>query len=195
MTGSGDHNLFVGLECSLPTDELFAGGPPPDGIPSLQNPAFVPPDDSAADYLFGSDRVIRVVVEGQAYAVPHNIGWWHEIVNLDFRGGFQLAVTYCPLTGSSLTFDRAAAMGAGFGVSGVLFRNNLVLFDRNNPSSLWLRMGRQARCGPADGTVLEMFPSIETTWQGWQELHPDTRVAGYDRGLDIPRLIEGATAR
>ena len=104
-------------------------------------------------------------------------------MNVDFPSGLQVAVTYCPLTGSSLVFDRSVVEGATLGVSGILFRNNLVIWDRNDPSSLWLQMGREARCGPADGTRLPMVASIETTWAGWKELHPETRVVSGSLGL------------
>jgi len=180
---TGTDNPFQDMECSLPQEDLFSGGVAPDGIPSLQNPEFVAPNVPAAAYLQDDDRVIGFLVEGEAYAVPHNIGWWHEIVNLDFSGGLELAVTYCPLTGSSLTFTRDAALGATFGVSGLLFRNNLILFDRSNPQSLWPQMKREARCGAGDGTPLQMYPSIETTWEGWKELYPETRVVGSEIGM------------
>jgi hypothetical protein len=179
----GGTDLFANLQCSIPVSDLFAGGPPPDGIPALLNPTFVQPEDPAASYLLAGDRIIGLEIGGQAWAIPHNIGWWHEIVNLDFPGGVNLAVTYCPLTGSSLVFDRGAAGGADFGVSGVLFQNNLVLFDRSDPASLWMQMMREARCGPADGTRLAMHAAIETTWAGWLGLHPDTRVVGSAIGM------------
>jgi len=180
-SGSQD---FADLECSVSRSALLDGGPPPDGIPSLQNPQFVDAMAPEAQYLRDRDRVIGLIVDGEAWAIPHNIGWWHEIVNMDFDSGLQLAVTYCPLTGSSLVFDRGAVGGATFGVSGLLFRNNLILFDRNDPSSLWFQMDRRARCGAADGTRLAMYPSIETTWSGWKHLHPDTRVVSENTGAN-----------
>ena len=77
-----------------------------------------------------SDRVIGIEVGGQYLAIPHNILWWHEIVNFDDLG-VLLSVTYCPLTGSSMVFDRSAVVdGDSFGVSGLLFNNNLIMFNR-----------------------------------------------------------------
>lgn len=183
LFGPSSDRPFQNLRCSVPESELFAGGPPPDGIPSLQNPTFVSADDPSVNYLFGSDRVIGLLVDGEAWAIPHNVGWWHEIVNIDFPSGLQVAASYCPLTGSSLVFDREAAGGATLGVSGVLFQNNLVMFDRGDPSSLWFQMAREARCGPADGTRLTMVPSFEMTWGGWTELHPETKVVTGNLGM------------
>ena len=77
-----------------------------------------------------------------------------------------------PLLGAGHT----AADGAEFGVSGLLFQNNLILYDRTQDQSLWPQMMRGARCGPRDGQMLEMVPSIEMRWDAWVDLHPDTKV-------------------
>ncbi|MEX0600179.1 MAG: DUF3179 domain-containing protein, partial [Rhodothermales bacterium] len=159
---------------------LVSGGVPKDGIPALTDPEFVAPGE--AGYLTDDSRVIGLEIGGDMLAIPHNILWYHEIVNLN-RGGEQLAVTYCPLTGSSLAFDRSAADGAEFGVSGLLFQNNLVMYDRNTEESLWPQMNREAGCGTKDGTVLEMRPIVEMTWEAWRMLHPDTRVVSANTGF------------
>ena len=104
-----------------------------------------------------------------------------------------LAVTYCPLTGSSMVFDRTAVGGAEFGVSGLLFNNNLVMYDRSgggsesgdtSPESLWPQMLPVGRCGPAEGREVEMVPALEIEWADWVALHPDTRVVSSDTGWD-----------
>ena len=98
--------------------ELISGAAK-DAIPALTDPGLVPVGDPKADYLLGTDRVIGLEIAGEYIAVPHNILWWHEITNFNEVG---LAVTYCPLTGSSMVFDRRAAEGAELGVSGLLFK-------------------------------------------------------------------------
>ena len=162
------------IECSLPRNFVFDGGVGRNGIPALLNPELVAPLSANAAYLTDDDRVIGIVVDGEAIAVPHNILWWHEIVNLDFAS-VRLSVTYCPLTGSSMVFDRSAIGGTGFIVSGLIFDNNLMMLDLPS-ESLWPQMSRAARCGPRDGATLAMWPSLELTWAGWKALHPDTRV-------------------
>jgi len=161
--------------CSVPSNEIFSGGPGKDGIPALTDPAMVFAWEQGAQYLSNQSRVIGVEIEGQAVAIPHNIGWWHEIVNLNV-GARRLAVTYCPLTGSSIAFDRSSVGGAEFGVSGLLYRNNLIMYDRRTEESLWLQMVRQGVCGPSKGADLALYPVIEMTWEGWHTLHPDTKV-------------------
>ena len=109
--------------------ELISGAAK-DAIPALTDPRLVPVGDPETDYLLGTDRVIGLEIAGEYIAVPHNILWWHEIANFN---EVSLAVTYCPLTGSSMVFDRRAAEGAELGVSGLLFKNNLVMYVRPLP--------------------------------------------------------------
>ncbi len=158
--------------CSLLLDQVF-DSVAKDAIPALINPALTDADN--VDYLNDDDRVLGIKVGAQAIAVPHNILWWHEIVNFDFAEQ-RLAVTYCPLTGSGLVFDRSDVAGAAFGVSGLLIKNNLIMYDRSANESLWPQMTRGAQCGPSDGTRLFTYPALEMTWEGWRALHPATRV-------------------
>lgn len=167
--------------CSIPEDQITLGGPGKDGIPALTDPMMTAVGTAGADYLGPDERVIGIMIEGQAFAVPHRILWWHEIMNLNV-GSTRLAVTYCPLTGSSLAFDRSIIDGAELGVSGLLFQNNLIMYDRRSEESFWPQMSRGARCGAATGTELQMVPVVEMTWQGWSDLHPDTKVPAHDPG-------------
>ncbi|MEM6646866.1 MAG: DUF3179 domain-containing protein [Bacteroidota bacterium] len=166
-------------ECTIDERLFRDGGVGKDGIPALTNPEFVAP--ASATYLEGNNRVIGIVIDGQALAVPHNILWFHEIVNLD-RGGQQLAITYCPLTGTSMTFDRAPIDGGELGVSGLLFQSNLTMYDRNTQESLWPQMNREAGCGERAGQILPMVATVETTWDGWQAMHPNTLVLSESTG-------------
>lgn len=157
----------------------------PDFIRALRNgPRLVGPDDQALSYLLPGDRVIGLELNGSVIAVPLNVGWRHEIVNLEVDGQ-PVAVSYCPLTGSALAFDREPVNGANLLVSGWLVRNNLVMFDDqgNGEATLWPQMSRGGRCaGPREGTALPMVPIIEMTWAGWRSLHPNTRVVAGDLG-------------
>lgn len=185
--GSGldnDNSEFNLNNCTIPTDRLVDGGVGKDGIPALTNPSLVDPGTSQAQYLTDSSRVIGFAVgDDTPVAIPHNILWHHEITNFDDRGGLDVAVTYCPLTGSSLAFDREAVNGAEFGVSGLLFNNNLVMYDRRDAESLWPQMNRKANCGAVTGTGLEMIAVVEMRWSRWRELHPDTKVISRQTGF------------
>jgi hypothetical protein len=169
------------LVCSIPQDQIVGGGPGKDGIPALTNPSFVHVGDPGLEYLEDDDRVLGMLLEAGPIAIPLNILWWHEIVNIDAYGG-EFAITHCPLTGSSLAFDRAVVGGAEFGVTGLLYKNNLIMYDRNDEESLWPQMARGARCGPSRDLSLPMVPVVEMTWGGWKELHPGTLVVSDDTG-------------
>jgi hypothetical protein len=145
--------------------------------------------DPNTDYLLGTDRVIGIEITGEYIAIPHNILWWHEIENFNDLG---LAVTYFPLTGSSMVFDRGAAVGAEFGVSGLLFNNNLVMVDRSSSDvaeTLWPQMLAAGRCGLGEGRGLDMVAALEIEWEDWVALHPDTRVLSEDTGLSRPYTL------
>ena len=169
--------------CSIPQSEIFDGGPGKDGIPALNDAELVDAQSTELGFLTPTSRVIGLIVEGQPIAVPLNVGWWHEIINLDYQGR-TLAITHCPLTGSSLAFDRNVIGGATFGVSGLLYRNNLIMYDRTTLESFWPQMARAARCGARDGTALTMHPVIEMTWAGWSALYHNTLVVAGDARLD-----------
>jgi hypothetical protein len=98
----------------------------------------------------------------------------------------QLVVTHAILTGSSRVFQRSAAQGADFGVSGFLYQNNLLFFDRAETPSLWAQLTGDGRCGPFQGSNLTPFPFLETTWSGWKALFPNTLVLSSDSEGDHP---------
>ncbi|MFB6273899.1 MAG: DUF3179 domain-containing protein [Salinibacter sp.] len=185
---TGDNNSkFDTSNCTIPTSKLQSGCSGAGCIPSIDG--ITPGDDRLVDAdnvrgLTDTSRVIGVLVGDRALAVPHSILWSHEIVNVDNWAGRTFAVTYCPLTGSSLAFDRSAINGAEFGVSGLLFKNNLVMYDRRDNESLWPQMNRQANCGSAVGTQLDMIPVVEMRWPKWKALHPNTKVVSDGGGFD-----------
>ena len=168
-------------QCLIPENLIVSGGPGKDGIPALTNPEVVPA--SAGDsFLVPDDLILGVVVNGEARAYPHGILWWHEIAN-DVLGGRPIVVSFCPLTGSGLVYD-AAINGQlhNFGVSGLLFDNNLILFDRTT-DSLWSQMGVQSICGSLQGTRLSLLPLVQSTWAAWKAMHPDTTVVSFNTGF------------
>jgi hypothetical protein len=164
------------LSCSIPESEIFAGQVR-DGIPALTNPDLDFLGSPGTETWRDQDRVVGMILGDQPVAIPLNIFWWHEIVNLDLEGE-SVAITHCPLTGSSLAFDRGPLDGVEFGVSGLLYQNNLIMYDRSGETeSFWPQMMRGARCGPQTGRELEMMAVVETTYRGWREMHPNTLVA------------------
>lgn len=185
VTACGDSDV-AGQDrptCDLFSNLVVDGGVGRDGIPALTNPNLAAAD--SADFLQPGDRVLGVVQNGTARAYPIPVLWWHEIIN-DTLGGEPVLTTYCPLTGSGLAFDpRVGAAGtvAEFGVSGLLFENNLMMFDRET-ESLWPQLLLGAACGDETGTELRRVAVVETTWDAWRAEYPTTTVVSTNTGFN-----------
>lgn len=163
---------------AIPVEEIHSGGPPKDGIPSIDKPVFLSPDKSP---LQDQDRVLGLMWNGVAKAYPINIMNWHEIVNDQF-GKEPVVITYCPLCGSGVAFEaQVGGEALQFGVSGLLYNSDVLLYDRKT-ESLWSQLLSRAVTGKMKGTRLRMLPLMVTTWAEWQQLYPETVVLSRDTG-------------
>ncbi len=163
----------------IPSDEIYHGGPGRDGIPAVSEPKFIPAGE--ADWLSANTRVLALSRSGVAKAYPVPILNWHEIIN-DRINGESLIVTYCPLCGSGMAFSaQVDGRLLDFGVSGLLYNSDILLYDRDT-ESLWSQLMRKAVSGPMQGHTLTMLPLEHTTWARWKRLHPDTLVLSRDTG-------------
>jgi hypothetical protein len=157
---------------SVPLEEIISGGPPKDGIPSIDDPEFVP---AAEAELPDQEPVIGVVIDGDARAYPLRILIWHEIVN-DVVGGVPVAVTYCPLCNTGLVFDRRVGDRVlEFGTTGKLRHSDLVMYDRTT-ESWWQQFLGEAIVGELTGTQLAMLPARLESFAKFKERAPDGRV-------------------
>ena len=149
---------------------LDLGCPARDCIPSIDQPEFETPPE-AQGWLKPTDLVVSVTYNGVTKAYPVKILNWHEIVNDDFNGE-PLAITFCPLCNSALVFRRPIVDGKilAFGVSGRLYKSDLVMYDRQT-ASFWSQIEGRAIIGPLAGQRLEYVPMEMMTWQKWQERH------------------------
>ena len=162
-------------------DQIRSGGPPPDGIPPIDEPRFVVAGD--VEFLADNEPVIALEIDGEARAYPVQILTWHEIVN-DTVGGVPVAVTYCPLCNSALTYDRRVdGRVLDFGTSGLLWNSALVMYDRQT-ESLWSHFTGTAVVGELTGTELETFPSATVPWALWRDAYPDGLVLSQDTGFN-----------
>lgn len=166
-------------EWTVPRNEVLSGGPGKDGIPSVDEPKFVSPAE--ADYLVDNDLVLGYKVGNDIRAYPHNILNWHEIINDDIAGK-HVAVTYCPLTGTGIGWDRELAGDVTtFGVSGKLYNSNLIPYDRKT-DSFWTQIGLEAINGELKGKEVNTFFLVETTWKTWKTMYPETKVVSSNTG-------------
>jgi Protein of unknown function (DUF3179) len=156
----------------VPLNEIISGGPPRDGIPSIDAPTFVPVAEAE---LSDREPVIGLIVDGDARAYPLRILIWHEIVN-DVVGGVPVAVTYCPLCNTGLVFDRrVGGQVLEFGTTGKLRHSDLVMYDRTS-ESWWQQFLGEAIVGELTGTQLVMLPARLESFASFKHRAPNGRV-------------------
>ncbi|WP_418593786.1 DUF3179 domain-containing protein [Ponticoccus sp. (in: a-proteobacteria)] len=150
--------------------EIISGGPPRDGIPALSDPQFI--EVPAESRIAPGEPVIAVEIAGQrprAYPIRYLI--WHEIVN-DQIGPIPVAVTFCPLCNSALTFDRRlGGRVLSFGVSGKLRNSDMIMYDRET-QSWWQQAVGTGIVGQMAGEGLELLPSWMESWEAFAARHP-----------------------
>jgi hypothetical protein len=182
--------------------EILSGGPPKDGIPALDNPAFRPAAQETA--LDDREPVLTVELGQEVRAYPIRYLMWHEIAN-DTVGGVPVTVTFCPLCNTAMVFDRRVdGQLLSFGVSGKLRASDMVMYDRQT-ESWWQQALGQGIVGRMTGVQLTQLPAVMESWAQFRARHPDALVmvqpdwprayganpyAGYD-SLDRPFLYTG----
>lgn len=164
----------------IPLERILSGGPPPDGIPPLDEPLFQ--SAASVDWLSAVEPVMVLEIDGDARAYPIQIMTWHEIVN-DVVGGIPVTVAYCPLCNSALVYDRRLGDRIlDFGTSGELFNSSLVMYDRQT-ESLWTHFDSRAVVGHLVGEKLDTFSVQTTSWEQFRDANPDGLVLSLDTGF------------
>jgi len=167
---------------SIDYAEIFSGGPPPDGIPAIDNPIF--DDVEAADFWLGDDwPVMFFEHNGDVRAYPLAILIQHEIVN-DVVGDVPVTLTFCPLCNSTIAFSRTLEDGRvlDFGTTGNLRNSDLVMYDRQT-TSWWQQFTGVGIVGELTGTQLEFLPSQIIAWGDFKENHPEGKVLSRETGF------------
>ena len=164
-------------------EEITWGGVLVDGITSLDNPKMIAAND--ADYLLDDDLVFGVEINGDIRAYPLRIMGWHEMFN-DTIGGVPVALAYCTLCGAGILFETQVEgrdTPLVFGSSGLLYRSNKLMFDRET-KSLWNQFTGEPVVGPLVQTdiKLKIRPNTITTWADWKAKHPNTKVLSLETG-------------
>ena len=172
-------NGFDLSNATVPVDEIRRGGPPRDGIPSIDEPKFT--SVGKVDFLKDSDLVFGFENDGDRRAYPLRVLVWHEIVN-DVVGKIPVAITYCPLCGTAMVFDRRHGdKTLSFGVSGLLFQSDVLMYDRET-ESLWSQLGMKSLAGPMVDSELKWLDGELMTWSAWQEKFPKSQVLTTETG-------------
>lgn len=161
---------------------LMAPGVDKDGIPALTDPKRVP---VASASWQPEDRIVEVVIGGEAVGYPIKILNFHEIAN-DTVGGVPIAATYCPLCDSASVIKRTLGEGESarvleFGVSGLLYNSNVVMYERGS-MGLWSQVYMQAVTGPDAGKTLGHIPVRVVSFAAFAKAHPEGEVLSDETG-------------
>jgi hypothetical protein len=169
-----------GQKHSIPLNELQSGGPPKDGIPSIDNPKF-DSVSTANSWLRDSDPGIAYSSGNTHRFYPYQIIVWHELVN-DTVEGQRVLISYCPLCLTGLVFDPVVnGKRVEFGTSGMLWQSNLVMYDRST-DSLWSQVLGEAVVGQMTGTKLALLPSDQMRYGEWKKKFSNGQVLSRDTG-------------
>ncbi|HEX9670867.1 MAG TPA: DUF3179 domain-containing (seleno)protein [Thermoanaerobaculia bacterium] len=171
--------LFDGVPARIRLEEVVSGGVPLEGIPALDRPPHAP---AAAARLRDAEAVLGVAAGGAYRAYPLAVLSWHEMVN-DEVGGEPLTLSFCTLCGSAVLYSTRTPAGTlTFGTSGLLYRSNKLMVDRQT-LSLWSNLTGEAVVGrlAAEELRLAVLPVTRTTWGEWRALHPETTAMVPDR--------------
>ena len=173
--------LRDGTKYLLNPKKILSGGPPKDGIPSIDNPKFETAEE-ADKWLKDDDLILGLNYNGAIKAYPHRILNWHEIVN-DVAGGEKVLITYCPLCRTGIAFKPIVNdQEIEFGTSGKLYNSELIMYDRLT-DRYWPQSFGMAVVGPSTGKILEKVALDTVRWKDWKKVHPDTEVLSRTTGF------------
>lgn len=151
-----------------------------DCIRSLDDPKFIRADQ--VDFLDDDDLVIGFKMGDEIKCYPHAILDYHEIVN-DVVDQKDIAINYCPLTGSGMAWNRdIKGKKTTFGISGLLYNSNIIPYDRETRSA-WSQMKQQCVNGEMADAHPETFQVVETNWATWKLFYPQSQVVSLETGM------------
>ncbi len=171
---------------TIPTDNVIAVLSQ-DAIPAIDNPVFEIYDnrvfiETGEYFLEDDDIVIGVAVGNKIRLYPQRILNWHEVVN-DKIGDFEFSLSFCPLTATSVLWDRNLNGNiTTFGVSGLLYNSNVIVFDRST-QSLWSQMKYSCINGSLNGTNMKTQQVLESTWRSWKVILESPNVMTTNTGI------------
>jgi len=173
-------NTSDGTKYLVNPSKIQSGGPPKDGIPSIDNPKYVTLEE-ADEWIQDNELVLAIQYNGVTRVYPLQILVWHEIVN-DTITGDPVLITYCPLCGSGIAYERMIdGETVEFGTSGKLYNSNLVMYDRKT-DSYWTQIDGIAVVGEFTGLKLKPISIDTVVWRDWKKAHPESEVLSQETG-------------
>ncbi|MBX2837852.1 MAG: DUF3179 domain-containing protein [Gammaproteobacteria bacterium] len=169
---------------SVDFSEILSGGPPRDGIPSIDNPSYISFSEADA-WLSDSEPVVAFSHNGTARAYPLQILIFHEIVNDDIAGK-PVTVTFCPLCNASIVFDRTLDDDVlDFGTTGRLRNSDLIMYDRQT-ETWWQQFTGRGMIGEHSERLLTQLPSQIISYSVFKAAYPEGEVLSRETGVSRP---------
>ncbi len=143
---------------------------PWDALHTITKPEF-----NDQPYVSSYEDVFGVSIGNESHTYPVKLMNYHEVIN-DVVGGVAVVVSYCPLCGTAITYNRTVGGEVlTFRTSGYLYRNNKVMFDVQT-GSLWPQILGEAINGTYHGTRLQIVTTTRLPFGEWIALHPEAKV-------------------
>jgi len=173
----------TGVKYLVHPSKIIGGGPPKDGIPSIDKPRFNPLPGIA--WIEDNELVLAIEYKGVKRVYPLQIMVWHEIVN-DVIAGDPVLITYCPLCGSGIAYERTIEVDGErveveFGTSGKLYNSNLVMYDRLT-DTYWTQIEGKAIVGELTGQELKEISIDTVVWRDYKDENQNAEVLSRSTG-------------
>lgn len=165
---------------SVELSSILSGGPPKDGIPSIDQPGFSSVVE-VQEWLSGDEPVIAYIDGSDARAYPLQILIFHEIVN-DVVNDKPVLVTFCPLCNSSIVFERTVDdQVLDFGTTGRLRKSDMIMYDRQS-ESWWQQFTGRGIVGKYNETKLIQKPSQIVSFDTFRMHYPEGKILNRKTG-------------
>ena len=162
---------------TIDISELKSGCQRRDCIRSIDQPRFTHVEDT--QFMRDDDQLVLLSHSGITRAYPKKILNFREIVN-DHFGDTPVVVTYCPLCASGIAYVADInGQATEFGISGMLYNNDLVMYDRQT-NQLWNQILGEVIVGPDAGTKLERLQVQHISWADLKQHHPKAEILAPD---------------
>lgn len=185
--------LVDGTKYIISPDKIYSGGPKKGGIgvdkgiPALaeENIKFVSVNE-ADKWIEDDELVLALTYKGIERVYPLQILVWHEIAN-DNIVGEPILITYCPLCGSGIAYERKIELygekiESRFGTSGKLYNSNLIMYDEKT-NTYWQQIDGKAIVGELTGQELKEISIDTVVWRDWKSVHKNSEVLSQDTGF------------
>lgn len=167
---SDTENTVIDAPWSVSKEEVLGPYAP---FPLITNSSFV----GVNDVNYPENHLIALVSLGpnELRAYPNAYIGLYEVINNEFEDK-KYAVTHCPLTGSTICWDRIVDNNTiTIKPSGYLYRNNIMPTDIET-GSIWSQMLMRGVSGVYDYTFYNTYNLIETDWKTVKDYFPQAKV-------------------